>query len=241
MSNSTTRSSTMLRTIARSVALGLAPLQLVPQAVAAQETAVLQGLVAEETGRLIESATITLLGTGMETRSAADGVFTFRAAPLGRVLLRVQAAGYPAVVEQVDITGDSLFVPVFLTSAVAVLDELLVTAPRTSAPRPAQAQTAADLLAVHLPALRPGAPLVQPRPAPTRLGLRGPTGTFSGRGEPTIVLDGARLRGGIDVLRQIPAAQIKSIRILKGPSAGFLYGSPEGVIYIQTESGPPPP
>jgi hypothetical protein len=216
---------------------------MVPVSVAAQGTAVLQGLVADESGVLIGSATITLLGTGIETRSETDGAFTLPAVPLGRVLLRVRAAGYPTVVEQIDVTTDSLFVPVFLVNSVAVLDGLVVTAPRRTGPaNAAQAQTAADLLAVHLPALRPGASIVQPRATPTRpLGLRGPAGTFSSRAEPTIVLDGARLRGGIDVLRQIPAAHIKSIRILKGPTAAFLYGSSEGVIYIQTESGPPPP
>jgi hypothetical protein len=236
-----TRLAAPLWTIAGSLAFRFGFVALLPAAVAAQGTAVIQGLVADESGRLIPSATITVLGSGIETRSEADGVFRLPAVPLGRVLLRVRAPGYPAIVEQVDVTPDSLFVPVFLPSEVAVLDGLVVTAPRSGPPNAAQAQTAADLLAVHVPSLRPGASIVQPRPAPTRLGLRGPTSTFSGRGEPAIVLDGARLRGGIEVLRQIPAAQIKSIRILRGPSAAFLYGSAEGVIYIQTESGPPPP
>jgi hypothetical protein len=237
-----TRLAIPLCTIAGSLALGFAPAALLPLSVAAQGKAVLQGLVADESGRLISSATITLMGSGIETRSEADGAFTFPEAPLGRVLLRVRAPGYPTVVEQVDVTQDSIFVPVFLPDAVVVLDELLVTTPRTGTPNVAQAQTAADLLTVHVPSLRAGTTFVQPRGAPaTRMGLRGPAGTFTRGGEPTIVLDGARLRGGIEFLRQIPAAHIKSIRVLKGPSAAFLYGSADGVIYIQTESGPPPP
>jgi hypothetical protein len=228
--------------VAGCIALAFGPSALAPIPAAAQGSAVLHGLVADETGRLIGSATITLLGSGIETTSAADGAFTFQAAPLGRVLVRVRAAGYPTIVEQIDVTQDSLFVPVFLPDPVVVLDEILVTTPGTDPPHAAQAQTAADLLTLHLPALRPGVTFVQPRgTAPTRLGLRGPAGTFTRGGEPTIVLDGARLRGGIEVLRQIPAAHIKSIRVLKGPTAAFHYGSAEGVIYIQTVSGPPPP
>lgn len=240
MSNSVTRSTVPSWAVAGFVALGASALG--PTAAAAQQGTLLEGVVAEaETGRLIPAATVTLVGTGMETRSGADGVFTFAEAPLGRVLIRVRAPGYPAVVEEVDVTASAeIFVPIFLPSAAAVLAELRVTATRTDALRNPQAQTAADLLSLHIPELRPAATYVQRRSTPARLGLRG-RATFTGSGEPTIVLDGARLSGGIDALRQIPAAQIKSIRVLKGPSAAFLYGSADGVIYIQTESGSPAP
>lgn len=240
MSHSQPRSILPLWAVAGYVALGLGP--LTPGPAAAQQSAPLQGVVAEEeTGRLIPSATVTLVGAGIETRSGADGTFAFPDAPLGRVLVRVKAPGYPSVVEEgVVARGAIFFMPVFLRSAAAVLDELRVTVTRTDALHHPQAQTAADLLSVHLPELRPAATYVQRRAAPVRLGLRG-RGTFTGSGEPTIVLDGARLTGGLDVLRQIPAAQVKSIRILRGPSAAFLDGSAGGVIYIQTESGPPAP
>jgi hypothetical protein len=222
--------------------LALACTALVPAAAAAQEPAVLQGLVTEaETGRLIEAATVTLIGTTLETRSGADGFFTIADAPIGRVHVRVRARGYPAVVEEVDLGPGLVFVPIVLPSAAAVLDELLVTGNRRSDGRATgSAKTAADLLAFQIPELAPPPTGARPRGTPQTLGLRG-RGSFRGDGEPTIVLDGTLLRGGLEVLRQIPAADVKSIRILKGPSAAFLYGSSDGVIYIQTESGPPPP
>ncbi|MSR35284.1 MAG: hypothetical protein EXR95_01400 [Gemmatimonadetes bacterium] len=241
MSNSIRRSAPPPWVAASTFALGLASCLLAPPPAVAQERAVLEGVVVEEESfRAIASASVTLVGSRIETRSGADGVFTFGETPLGRVLVRVKAAGYPAIVEEVEVTPGSVFVPIFLPSAAAVLDELLVTATRAGASQNPQAQTAADLLSIHIPELRPGATYVQRRAAPARLGIRG-RGTFNGDGQPTIVLDGARLNGGIEALRQIPAAQVKSIRILKGPTAGFLYGSPDGVIYIQTESGPPAP
>jgi hypothetical protein len=232
-----------VRALAGSVAIGLVLIGASsPTRASGQDGAVLQGLVAEVgTGRTIASARVTLVGPGTETSSGLDGVFTFPEVPLGRVHVRVRAQGYPTVVEEVEVTPGLLFVPIFLPSAASVLDELLVTGRRSSDARPTpQAQTAADLLAVHVPDLRAGTMLVRPRATPQRLGLRG-RGSFGGNGEPTIVLDGALLSGGVEVLRQIPATDVKSIRVLKGPSAAFLYGSSDGVIYIQTEFGPPPP
>ena len=241
MSESITRPAASLWWIASSLAVGLAGSLACPGPAVAQGGAALQGLVTEaETGRLIEAATVSLVGTKLETQSGADGFFTFPEVPIGRVHVRVRARGYPAVVEEVDVTAGLVFVPIFLPSAAAVLDELLVTGRRSDVKRTPQAQTAADLLAVQIPELRPGVAFVRPRGATQRLGLRG-RGTFGGDGEPIVVLDGTLLKGGLDVLRQIPAAEVKSIRILKGPSAAFLYGSSDGVIYIQTESGPPPP
>src|SRR6185436_19372134 len=101
-----TGSTNPLRTVALATLLALSV--FARPSGGAQETVVLQGIGAEESGRLIASATITLLGPQIEARRAEDGVFVFPAAPMGRVLLRVRAAGYPTVVEQVDVTQDSI-------------------------------------------------------------------------------------------------------------------------------------
>jgi len=42
----------------------------------------------------------------------------------------------------------------------------------------------------------------------------------------------------LEVLSQIPAAHVKEIRVLRGPSSAFLQGSATGVIYVETRSGP---
>src|SRR3954465_9837745 len=74
-----------------------------------QDTAPLQGVVAEETsGRLIPAARITLVGTATEVRADSDGVFEFPAVPVGTAFIRVRADGYPAVVEQVEVTRDGI-------------------------------------------------------------------------------------------------------------------------------------
>jgi hypothetical protein len=243
MLNSMARSPFPRWVVGSSVALVVAVSTLSPLPAAAQESAALQGIVAEETtGRLIPSAAVSLVGSTLETRTGADGVFTFPQAPLGRVHVRVRAPGYPAVVEEVEVTAGLVFVPVFIPSSSAVLDELLVTGRRSDARPTPQARTAADLLMFQIPELGPAPTGARPRgnPQSQRLGLRG-RGTFGGDGEPTIVLDGTLLRGGLEALRQIPAADVKSIRVLRGASAAFLYGSADGVIYVQTESGPPAP
>jgi outer membrane cobalamin receptor len=102
--------------------------------------------------------------------------------------------------------------------------------------------TAADLLARQVPEIAVFG-TVDGRRFPTGLGFRG-RGTF-GNGEPLVVLDGVRFSGGVgqamDRLRQVAATDVKAIRILRGPSSAFLYGSPHGVIYLQTHAGPPIP
>ena len=215
-----------------------------PARAAAQEGAVLRGIVADAgTGLAVSGARVILVGSGLETRSGSDGSFSLSAVPLGRHFLRVQSDRYPAVVEGVEVSADQeLFVPVFLESVAAVLEELPVFADRSQRASEKAATTAADLLALQVPEIRTFAS-VAGRKFPTSLDLRG-RGSFAG-GEPLVVVDGVRFSGGVgqamDRLRQIAAADVKSIRILQGPSSSFLYGAPHGVIYVQTHAGTPMP
>jgi len=225
--------------------MALVPLTMGPTPIAAQQGALLRGLVAEEeTGQLVPAATVTLVGTGIETRSTENGTFEFPEAPLGRVFVRVRAEGFPAVVEVIEIAaGGEFFIPIFLPSAVAVLDDILVITTRDEVVVKGGAMTAADLLALQVPGL--SVFTMGGRSFPTDITLRG-RGTFTSSGDPIVVLDGARITGdaghAMDRLRQIPAGDIKYIRIQKGPSsAAFLYGSPNGVIFVQTHAGPPIP
>jgi hypothetical protein len=232
-----------LRPAARALELGTALALLLPVSASAQETAQLQGTIVEErTGSAIPAALVTLVGSNVQARTGPDGTFTFADVRVGTIILRVQAPGYPTVVDEVTFrpgAGVEVQVPVALPAA--ALDEIVVTGNRLRSPSEAGARTAADLVALHVPQLQGFTSAFNSsrgRAVNPRIQTRG-AGSFSGSAEPVIILDGARLRGGIDALRQIPAAQIRSIRVLKGPSAGFIYGSSEGVIYIQTESGRP--
>ncbi len=216
---------------------------LVAGPAAGQESALLQGFVVEEeTGRPVASARVTIVAGGADTRTEDDGSFAFSDAPFGRFFVRVEARGYPTVVEEVELApGDDVFLPVFLTSQAALLDELLVIGSRPEAMAKQGAMTAADLLARQVPGISVFA--TAGRSTPTGLGLRG-RGTF-GAGEPVIVLDGARFSGGVgeamDRMRQISAGDVKSIRLLRGPTSAFLYGAPHGVVYVQTHEGPAAP
>jgi iron complex outermembrane receptor protein len=219
---------------------------LCPVSASAQETAQLQGIVAEEgSGRMIPSALVTLVASNVQTRTGSDGTFTFSDVPVGQALVRVQAPGYPTVVDEVTVRPGSVVVVLMVVSSpAAVLDEIVVTGSRRAQPSEGPARTAADLVARQVPYLqgytaafnsvrgRPFNPIVQPR------GF----GSFSADGEPVIVLDGTRMDGfgrAMDALRQIPASQIKEVQILRGPSSAHLYGSSAGVIVIRTLSGAP--
>jgi hypothetical protein len=217
---------------------------LTPVPASAQE-ATLQGTVVEErTGLAVPSAIVTLVGSNLQARTGPDGAFALSSVRTGAVILRVQAPGYPTVVDEVMFRpGTTVVLQVPVAVPQAALDEIVVNGSRSPSASDAGARTAADLVARQVPNLQgfTGAfNSSRGRAMSPRVQTRG-TSSFSGSAEPVIVLDGARLRGGMDALRQIPAAHIKSIKVLKGPSAAFLYGSAEGVIYIQTESGPPPP
>lgn len=211
----------------------------------AQETALLRGVVAEEeSGELIRSAAVTLVGTEMTTRTDADGTFTFLAAPLGRTLVRVQTENYPAVVEEIVIEpGTGNVLPIFLQSAVAALDGILVFGNRPRSNAETGAQSAAELLARKYPEISTFVTKTRSR-FPIRLSLRGRNtlGQSASGGEPIVVVDGVRMAGGLgfvlDVLKQIPADDVKTIEILRGTTAAFLYGSADGAIIVETHSRP---
>ena len=69
--------------------------------------------------------------------------------------------------------------------------------------------------------------------------LRG-TGTIGLSGEPQVFLDGVRIGGfgpAMEVLSQIPARDVRNIRVLRGPASAFLQGSADGSIHVETRSG----
>jgi len=221
---------------------------LAPTPVAAQDTSRLQGVVAEEgTGRLVPSAVVTLVGTSVQTRSGPDGAFAFTEVPMGRLLVRAQAPGYPAVVEEVTVRPDAVvFVQMLLPNTTAFLSELFVAGTREPETVGGLGdKTAADLIARHVPNVQgftESYNSARGRAFNPSVQLRGQS-SFTSAQEPVIVLDGTRITGGVgramDVLRQIPASQIKGIEMLRGPSAAHLYGAAGGVISIQTVSGWP--
>jgi hypothetical protein len=198
----------------------------------AQQRTVLQGLVADEvTGLVIPSATVNIVGTRLETSSSADGLFSFAEVPSGRLSVRVRAPGYATVVHIVDVVQDSAhFVQVDLPSMAMMLEGLTVVAPGSGPGRDPAARTAADLVARQVPGMNANSGVVGLSSNPVLLRGVNSIGLSS---EAAIFLDGVRLRGGrgqaMDALSKIPAADVKSIRILRVPPATVVEATPEGL------------
>ena len=207
-------------------------------AAAAQEGPPLMGVVSDEiTGELVDSAIVTLVGKGRETRTRDGGIFQFDDVEAGRHLVRVQAPGYPAVMEEVETTADAaLLVQVLLPNARAVLQGIGVeVAPTARAPMDGSA-TAADLLALQVPGIFRSSGDVGTR---TNLVLLRGVGSINLSSEPSIFLDGVHVGASgqvMDVLSQLPASHVKSIQIRRGP-ASAVDGSANGAIYVVTRSG----
>ena len=102
----------------------------------------------------------------------------------------------------------------------------------------AQGVPAAELVARKVLDMNPNSGNLGLNTNPVR--LRG-TGTFGLSGEPAVFLDGVRIGTfgpAMEVLSQIPARDVRNIRVLRGPASGFLQGSADGSIHIGTRSGP---
>jgi hypothetical protein len=212
---------------------------LASSASAQQEHAPLMGVVADEvTGELIDSATVTLVGKGRETRTFAGGVFQFEEIGLGRHLVRVHADGYPAVMEEAELTADAaLIVQILLPNARAILQGIGVVVEPTDRAPTEGSTTAADLLALQSPGIYRSSGDVGERT--NRVLLRG-VGSISLSSEPAIFVNGVQITTSgrvMDILSQIPASDVKSVQIQRGPAAAFLDGKANGAIHIVTRGG----
>ncbi len=231
------RSSTSLHFVspparAAAVLAALCGLALTPVSAAAQRP--LHGVVADQaTLSLIDSARVTVIGTGLEAVTGQDGTFSFEGAPLGLLAVRIEAPGYPVVVEQVEVVRDViLYMQVMMPRADAILGDLMGAPSGQS-----EARTAAELVARKVLDMNPNTGNLGLNANPVR--LRG-TGTIGLSGEPQVFLDGVRIGGfgpAMEVLSQIPARDVRNIRVLRGPASAFLQGSADGSIHIETRSG----
>jgi hypothetical protein len=243
MANSTRRSlvPTLLGLALLAPVLGSVP-------VSAQQRldAPLQGVVADDlTGEVIESARVTIVGTELETRTSEGGTFAFPNVPQGRISVRVQAKGYPAITDEVMISPDEIvFMHVVLPQVNLILDELFVfSEPSSRAPRATpssrEARTAADILARQIPSANKIGGVVGRSDG--LIVLRG-VSSINLSSEPAVFLDGVRLGGNLgeamDALSKIPAEHVRQIRVLRGPASAFAQGAANGAIFVETRMGP---
>ena len=204
--------------------------------------ALLQGVVVHEsTGQAVESATVSVVGTDMETQTGRYGGFAFPDVRLGVMSLRVTSPGHPSVVQEVEVTGDRIvFVQFRLPSIAAVLSELLVGVP--SAVPDDIPVTAADLLAIEVPSARVTSGQIGR--TTYSIQLRTTAASLTQSGEPLILIDGvmiSRLGQAMEALSQISASDVESIEVLMGPSATVRYPmAANGVVLVRTRAGRPP-
>ena len=194
----------------------------------------LHGVVADQaTLALIDSARVTVVGTELEAVTGGDGTFSFEGVPMGALAVRIEAPGYPVVVEPVEVVRDVLlYMQVMMPRADAILGELLASPGGVG-----EARTAAELVARKVLDMNPNSGNLGLNTNPVR--LRG-AGTFGPGGEPAVFVDGVRIGTfgpAMEVLSQIPARDVRNIRVLRGPASAFLEGSADGSIHIETRPG----
>jgi len=223
----------------------------------AQQGTVVGRLLEQNSLETLSVGTVSVVGAGIEVRVKPDGSFVLPAVRPGSLTIRVTSPGYANSVDQVEVAPDEVtFVQFQLVPLSAALSEVLVISRRREmttdgvdlpTDRSEMALTAADLLARQVPGLsynRSNGAVG----SGSRVSIRG-TSTIVGRNDPIVFVDGIRIsevfgngsgrnRGPLAALDQIPASNVKRIRVLRGASAAARYAdSADGVILIETHSG----
>jgi TonB-dependent starch-binding outer membrane protein SusC len=219
------------------------PAAVVALLFAAAPSAAQQGTVV---GSLLDQNSLAALSSG-----------TVSVVRPGSLTIRVTSPGYANSVDQVEVAPDEVtFVQFQLLQLSATLNEVLVLSRRragttdgvdVSTERNEMALTAADLLARQVPGLsyNRSQGVVG---SGSRISIRG-VSTITGSNDPIVFVDGVRInensgggsgrtRAPFAALDQIPASNVKRIRVLRGASAAARYAdSANGVILIETHTG----
>ena len=245
-------------------AMALAPFG---RAAAQQNTGTIAGRVTEAgSGRAINEATISIVGTTRGARTDADGRYRITGVPAATVTLRLARIGFQSTARQVTVSAGQETTADFSVGAVAtVLSAVTTTASgtqqlaRENGASVAQISTDTIVLAPIqnfsqlLTAKTPGVTISQSTGTSgegARVRIRG-ANSMSLSNEPLLIIDGVRIDntpesntigvGGQSPsrLNDINPEDIESFEIVKGPAAAALYGTAaaNGVIQITTKRG----
>jgi TonB-linked SusC/RagA family outer membrane protein len=218
------------------------------------QTGSIQGTVLDATtARPLTGVQVVVEGTSLTMLTNEQGRFLLMNVPVGRHTVRFETLGYGT--ERATVTveeGRAASANVRLAAAALALDQIVVTGVAGATERSKLAFTVDKLTTADMPVPATnagsliqgkvaGAQVVQgsgrPGSAPSIL-LRGPKSiNATGRSqEPLYIVDGVILGSN---LADIPATDIESIEIVKGPAAASLYGSraANGVVQITTRRG----
>ena len=219
-------------------------------AACAQST--IRGTVVDPVGAIVPGAQVTLVSNGEtagETKSAADGTFSFESLESGRYHLTAQSSGFALFVgSDVFLSGNGV-TTISISLQTAPLKQQIVVSATGSATPVSQVGASVALISQDnmqsenkldvLENLRQvsGAQIVQTsqRGGATSLFIRGGESAFN-----KIMIDGvpANDLGGAFDFAQLSDGGVSSIEVLKGPNS-VLYGADglAGVVNITTQKG----
>ncbi|MCB0687325.1 MAG: SusC/RagA family TonB-linked outer membrane protein [Saprospiraceae bacterium] len=208
----------------------------------------IEGVVTDEEGQPLIGATVLELGTSNGTVTDLDGHYKISVTGQSS-RLQFSYTGYSSQEETV---GPRQEINIQLSIGTNRLDEVVVTAfgierekkelsyatqeiegdRLTSVGNPNIINSLQGKVAGLIVRQRDGAPGSQPR-----INIRG-SRSFTGNNEPLYVVDGMPIASGSRAI-DINPSDIKSINVLKGPTAAALYGlrASNGVIIIETYNG----
>jgi TonB-linked SusC/RagA family outer membrane protein len=212
------------------------------------------------------TSVVTVAGTTIGSLTDAEGRYTIRNVPRGRLELSARTIGYRLVNQVVTVPSEGEVDADFALRVSALsLDEIVVTASgneQAAREMPAPPSTLDFGKVPDLPitdmtdALNGRLPGVEVMPssgttgAGTRIRIRG-SGSLSLSNDPVLYIDGVRVENGansnsLGVGGQVPSRindldpeEIESIEVIKGPAAAALYGTDaaNGIINVKTKRG----
>ncbi len=207
-----------------------------------------RGTVTSETGEPLFGVTILVKGTSKGTVTDLEGNFSIELAKEDAVLV----FSYTGYTTKEVLVGTQRTINVQLSVAVSELSEVVVTAFGIELEIKALSYAVLEVEVQKLAAVGntsvinslqgkvAGLVVKQTGGAPgsrSRINIRG-SRSFTGNNEPLYVVDGLPVSSG-DRAIDINPSDIKSVNILKGPTAAALYGlrASNGVILIETKKG----
>ncbi len=218
-----------------------------------------------ETGQPISQAVVRIRGTGFQAVSDGEGRFSFTDLQPGRYVIEVQHLGYSVQTSELEVPeGRDVMVSLRLSPRAVELEGIEVTARaaveqaiRTS-PFVREVVSGGDLAMEELrgastvDVLRTRMNGVQIREVYTEYGWQ--TCVSSNRRvqrmegaapceSVQVILDGARVGGGSEIIRNLPLTDIESMEFIPAAQAGILYGTggdvANGVLLIYTRGKGP--
>jgi TonB-dependent starch-binding outer membrane protein SusC len=251
----------------RWMAVLVAALALLPDAVEAQERGTVTGVVtAQETQQPLQGAQVRIAGTTLGTITNQQGRFVITNVPAGARTVQVTFIGYRSATQEVAVTaGGSASVNLTLATDVLGLDEIVVIGYGEARRRDVAGAVASlrveQIESIPTPSIDnalqgrlAGVQVTQNSGAPgsaISVRVRGSSSISAGN-QPLYVIDGVPLTQGsfnrnagtfggqqVDALSDLNPGDIESIEVLKDASAAAIYGSraSNGVVLITTKRG----